>query len=522
MAKHIRKALLQTTFCVLLSLRSRAESEKPGIFDCTNDYIDTVECTFISNLTELNVSFLVEANKLSAEDPTETWSCDMKQWEDRSKSNIYNCRMNIPAGFAYHDEFLVKLKVIFSNGTLMDYMEEKFEPAKRIKLHPPANLSFIMDQNYYIIKWIQTGLTYFSGHVKYEFWYKKNKESWENAKVKMLHYPAIQINIDPAELEGGAVYDAKVRNKPIEDYNGSWSEWSAEISWKTNSSGAKGEGQNKADNVRTMAISMGIIILVILCIVVFRSHIFKTPMRMKNVLRMNVPTPATYFYPLYHVYNGNFQKWIGFHEPWCIKLKQEKIPRLEVYPRDESFAGDEMQALYLQPDAFSNIMYIKPFTDISQMCQNQDSDTSVYNSTSEMCQNVVYNSDEPTNGRNENASSSWSFLLQGSCTEMENPFLLNIVNANILSPALTDVNKILTTNCVQKDESLFSLQNSFEPAGLSCYCTEYCTLSYNDTEHSLVPTKIQKPLPRDADNCGESHSTETATDCSMTESSQAV
>ncbi|XP_073686588.1 interleukin 21 receptor, tandem duplicate 2 [Garra rufa] len=105
------------------------------------------------------------------------------------------------------------------------------------------------------------------------------------------------IQIDEVMFDLGTAYTVMVRtmiDNIQKGYSGTWSEWSNAVKWKT----AYGDKDNQVNKIAIGMLSMVGLLILLMCIPFAR-------FKMKEISW--VPTPETYFQPLYQNYQGNFQ-----------------------------------------------------------------------------------------------------------------------------------------------------------------------------------------------------------------------
>ncbi|XP_032974203.1 cytokine receptor common subunit beta-like isoform X1 [Rhinolophus ferrumequinum] len=108
--------------------------------------------------------------------------------------------------------------------------EEKFiKSSDNIQLAPPT-LNVTKGRDGYSLSWEVQAMLF--SHIKHTFevQYKQDAASWEESKTESLENTHI-MSLPP--LEPSTTYQARVRVRTLDGYNGIWSEWSEECSWDT-------------------------------------------------------------------------------------------------------------------------------------------------------------------------------------------------------------------------------------------------------------------------------------------------
>uniref|UniRef100_A0A8C1PFP4 Interleukin 21 receptor, tandem duplicate 2 n=1 Tax=Cyprinus carpio TaxID=7962 RepID=A0A8C1PFP4_CYPCA len=129
----------------------------------------------------------------------------------------------------------------------------------------------------------------------YEFKYYKDGDPTS----VIVHPEKEMIQTEEMKLDPDTMYAVMVKSK-VNDrqvYGGTWSDWSSAVKWKT---AYKGE-YNEPSQVNKIAIGMFAMVGLLILLMSILAARFK----MKDISW--VPTPATYFQPLYQNYQGNFQ-----------------------------------------------------------------------------------------------------------------------------------------------------------------------------------------------------------------------
>ncbi|KYO36381.1 cytokine receptor common subunit beta-like [Alligator mississippiensis] len=115
-------------------------------------------------------------------------------------------------------------------------VEMHIEPFKHIRVPAPVNLTVTKtnDQEYEL-RWVKHALHYKSARQTYEVWYWKADQPLEIAKPTSISIDEPPLVLHQGSLDPLTCYRAKVRARvrASSAYNGTWSEWSEEYTWKT-------------------------------------------------------------------------------------------------------------------------------------------------------------------------------------------------------------------------------------------------------------------------------------------------
>ncbi|XP_005150595.2 cytokine receptor common subunit beta [Melopsittacus undulatus] len=160
--------------------------------------------------------------------------------------------------------------------------EKLFEAHKNIKVLPPANVSVTVTENKeYELRWIKHTLRYF---IKQRY----QVEYWENNQHKNKTLQKLNINNDEPPfiftlqmLSSSTEYRGRMRarvNTPL-DYEGPWSEWSEEFTWKT-------------ENVLPQVVLPVMLPALIITLLIAAYCSYKCFLRKKKMWEEKIPNPS--------------------------------------------------------------------------------------------------------------------------------------------------------------------------------------------------------------------------------------
>ncbi|KAM9245588.1 cytokine receptor common subunit beta-like [Leptosomus discolor] len=114
--------------------------------------------------------------------------------------------------------------------------EKLIEAYKNIKVLPPANVSVTVTESQdYELRWIKYNLGYSFIKQRYQVEYWKNNQYEKTLQKLSISNDEPPFIFTPQMLASSTEYRGKMRarvNTPL-DYEGPWSEWSEEFTWKT-------------------------------------------------------------------------------------------------------------------------------------------------------------------------------------------------------------------------------------------------------------------------------------------------
>nr|XP_035939468.1 interleukin-9 receptor isoform X6 [Halichoerus grypus] len=187
-------------------------------------------------------------------------------------------------------------------------------------LDPPSDLRSNVSSDYCVLTWsVSPALEPLTSLLSYELAFKKQEETWEQARHRAHIAGVTWLTLEGAELDPGSSYEARLRvqmatleDETVEEqcYAGQWSEWSQSVCFPSPQSPARGSlfsprGQPNSSTLVAVPVFLLLTSLTYL--------VFKLSPRVKRSFYRNVPSPGAFFQSLYSVHNGDFQTWIGAH-----------------------------------------------------------------------------------------------------------------------------------------------------------------------------------------------------------------
>ena len=144
----------------------------------------------------------------------------------------YRCSLPVPEPSA-HSQYTVSVKHLEQGKFIMSYYH--------IQMEPPI-LNQTKNRDSYSLHWETQKMAYSFIEHTFQVQYKKKSDSWEDSKTENLDRAH---SMDLSQLEPDTSYCARVRVKPISNYDGIWSKWSEEYTWKTDW-GRTGSGRKRS------------------------------------------------------------------------------------------------------------------------------------------------------------------------------------------------------------------------------------------------------------------------------------
>ncbi|XP_026068122.1 interleukin 21 receptor, tandem duplicate 2 [Carassius auratus] len=257
------------------------------------------------------------------------------------------------------------------------------------------------------------------------------------------------IQIDEMNFDPGTTYIVMVRTM-IENgsvYRGMWSDWSSAVKWKT-------AHKDEPSQVSKIAIGM----LSVVGLLILLMAIPATRFKMKEISW--VPTPATYFQPLYQNHHGNFQCWVLAKSPLQDFQVMEDFSKIDKISEVITTLQDQVEKMGMYPTAQCPTPYVGPTTEVWAPCQMTDT----HSETSISCED-------------------FSLFCEELPEKVGN--LIQSLNVTCLSgDVLSLKNSALSLECLEDCEA------SEAPVVINpvpvCFKQDYCTLT--NTPKGPVPT----------------------------------
>ncbi|XP_018605251.1 interleukin-21 receptor-like [Scleropages formosus] len=168
---------------------------------------------------------------------------------------------------------------------------------KHIKPEAPFSVQVTEDNSGYNISWEMEDV---SMYLKTFLWYRvrvrTKDEPLEDFHTIKEDRQYLEIPYDNLKPEKEYVADVQVTVNPSE-FQASWSEWSPIMKWKTKS--------KKQEPSTFLFLLLSSVPCLLLCYFGIMGWL-----KWLQLCRY-VPSPEDFFKPLYHTYNGDFQRWVG-------------------------------------------------------------------------------------------------------------------------------------------------------------------------------------------------------------------
>ncbi|KAM9305497.1 interleukin-21 receptor [Gastrophryne carolinensis] len=282
---------------------------------CYVDYLSTLTCRYSHKKENFNTVSQTLYARWSLEGQEE--DCDLNQSEEEHE---YTCSIDMES-FSVDTECKI-FKSDPRDGNLSDEICKTFNIGDKFKPVAPINLTVSLSKDVTLSWETEYDMDILrNDELAYEVSYKKEDETWLSQRTVQILENEKSLVLLRSIFQADEMYVARIRARPKKTsiYSGYWSNWSAQVSWRS-----------PADERSLKDWIISLIVLVPALIVTITLIIFKRQKwsLWKNVWVM-VPNPASFFKPLYADHHGSFKSWLGY--PTTTFAGSLDFP--EVYPQ---------------------------------------------------------------------------------------------------------------------------------------------------------------------------------------------
>ncbi|KAM6897504.1 interleukin-21 receptor [Xenentodon cancila] len=300
--------LLQTTNIVWL--QGEPVTGVDHHLQCVNDYLFTVNCSLkISapeNTSLSNNSYWLTFTDLFGE---KKFECRLKKTThgyfcSNKTTSMMPHDDDYPDIFTDTDAYAISLCHNKDDGSeTCELLDDVYTPVTNIKPNAPCCLTVSHNSSHHHFTWKSTyeeysDITDLTESLQYQLQFYKT-ENKHGGITHSMNRDSTSYSLDDEKCLPDTKYAARVRSSPnMAHYQGQWSDWSAEVFWRTDPS-TKGFPANLFTfELRMVFIALCVVVtLVLLCYVPVKKWRHST----------FIPTPAPYFHTLYSHCQGDFK-----------------------------------------------------------------------------------------------------------------------------------------------------------------------------------------------------------------------
>ncbi|XP_058013925.1 interleukin-9 receptor-like isoform X2 [Ahaetulla prasina] len=216
----------------------------------------------------------------------------------------FNCSVHSKEGeFTENDEYKVVLHVSSLGENQTNVIFLKYKPRLHIQCDPPFDLQSKCSDNTCCVRWKRPkACEEILEDWQWELAFKAVQEPWEQAQRRVFVNSETWVHIESFEFKSDRDYVARMRCKTPEEnhhYGSHWSPWSSCVTWTAH----PGDWQQLDAPIYLLFCLGTLLLLLALAFALFK--------RVQRSCGASIPTPATFFQPLYLAHQGVFKGWAG-------------------------------------------------------------------------------------------------------------------------------------------------------------------------------------------------------------------
>ncbi|XP_051001156.1 interleukin-21 receptor [Acomys russatus] len=279
---------------------------------CHTDYLWTISCvleTWSPHSSILSLTWQDEFEELKDKET----SCHLHKLGHNATHTWYMCHMRFTQ-LVPDDVFTVNMTDPSGNNS-----QEcgSFVLAEIIKPAPPFNVT-VTFSGHYDISWhsdyeeasSSSSSSSFTlrGKLQYELQYRNLRDPYAVRPVtRLISVDSSNISLLPEEFHKNSTYQLQVRAAPQPGtlFKGTWSEWSDPVIFQT-----QAEEPEAGLDARHLLFLSPVFLIVLAPVLVFMGLKICLPWRLWKKVWAPVPSPESFFQPLYREHSGNFKKWV--------------------------------------------------------------------------------------------------------------------------------------------------------------------------------------------------------------------
>ncbi|XP_068100648.1 interleukin-21 receptor [Hyperolius riggenbachi] len=272
---------------------------------CHLDFINTLTCIYRSDNEETSDTPYILDAKWDFEESEDV--CEL--FPSERKDDEYICIIDME-DFNSDTYYTISVHDNVSGNKAAPKTCGPYSIIDKFKPVAPFNLTVSYSEDYnksWNISWKTLYDTdiYRGDNLAYELRYKKVAESWQDSQIFNILEDVKNLEVRGSLFEAGEMYTARIRARPKNTsvYKGSWSDWSAAVSWR-----APPDGRRTEAAWQNWTISLMALFALMVAVILFA---FRWPKCLWKNVWVLIPDPGKFFKPLYMVHHGDFKSWLG-------------------------------------------------------------------------------------------------------------------------------------------------------------------------------------------------------------------
>lgn len=238
--------------------------------------------------------------------------------------------------FGDTDNYSISLCHNGSDGSeICDPLDEEFSPVINIKPNAPCCLTVNHSSSQWHFTWVSTYEKYsLAEDLRYQLQFYKRGHKPKDM-THGLKTSSESQSVDDEQFVPDTEYAARVRSSPnMAFYKGQWSDWSAEVHWKT-------EPIENGFSANMFISEVGKKVFIPLCVMVLLVLLLCYAPVKKWKQSAFIPNPAPYFDTLYNDCQGDFKSWVVTQESTAPMTKAEETLHIDTLTKCADVQGEE-------------------------------------------------------------------------------------------------------------------------------------------------------------------------------------
>ncbi|XP_023150032.2 uncharacterized protein LOC111584916 isoform X1 [Amphiprion ocellaris] len=324
---------------------------------CVTDYLITINCTLNIPPSGNSPYWLIFTETFTREpylcmltNTTEGYFCSLKT-SDSFPDNDYDYSET----FADIDSYEILL--CHDGNDACELLDEEFLPMRNIKPNTPCCLTVNQNSSQHHFTWMSTYEKYsLVKDLRYQLHFYKRGDKHEDT-LRDINTNTERCSVDDEWFVPDTEYAARVRSSPnMAFYQGQWSDWSAEVHWKT-------EPVEYSFSANIFTSEVGKKVLIPLCVMALLVILLCYAPVKKWKQSAFIPNPAPYFDTLYTDCQGDFKSWVVTQESTAAMSKAEETLHIDTLTKcadaqqeEEEKCPPQLHLQLMEGSAYSNVI----------------------------------------------------------------------------------------------------------------------------------------------------------------------